>query len=154
MINFFKYLDQQSSEDKRAFIVHYPAKSGKTAFAKGAAAQRANIHYLDLQETFLQRSDLPRINQCGFDFFKEFLRGLQVAKEFILIDNPDFLFNTWKTQEKQDFLHWLIGQLRSPGDTDKTFIFFIQSDETLSVAQFNNSCGQPRVLPLNEFEVI
>ena len=60
MINFFKYLDQQSSEDKRAFIVHYPAKSGKTSFAKRAAMQRADIFYLDLQETFLKQPDLPQ----------------------------------------------------------------------------------------------
>jgi len=154
MINFYKYLDQQSSEDKRAFIVHYPAKSGKTSFAKRAAAQRAGIHYLDLQETFLKQPDLPKITQCGFAFLKEYLLGLQVTEEFILIDNPDFLFNTWKSEDKQALLHWMKVQLRSPGVTEKTFSFFIQSDEILATAQFNNSCGQPRILPLNEFEAI
>ena len=154
MFNFFKYLDQQSSEDKRAFIVHYPAKSGKTAYAKGAAAQRANILYLDLQKTFLKEPDLPKITQCGFEFLKKYLLELPVAEEFVLIDNPDFLFNTWTTEEKQALLYWLKGQLRSPRVTEKTFIFFIQSDEILATNQFNNSCGQPRVLPLNEFEAI
>jgi len=51
-------------------------------------------------------------------------------------------------------LHWMKVQLRSPGVTEKTFSFFIQSDEILATAQFNNSCGQPRILPLNEFEAI
>lgn len=154
MINFLKYLDQQSSEDKRAFIIHYPANSGKTAFAKRAAAQRAGIHYLDLQETFLKQPDLPKITQCGFEFLKDYLLGLQVTEEFILIDNPDFLFNIWKNEDKQALLHWMKVQLRSPGVTEKTFIFIIQSDEILATAQFNNSCGQPRILPLNEFEAI
>jgi len=154
MINFYKYLDQQSSEDKRAFIVHYPAKSGKTAFAKRAAAQRAGIYYLDLQEAFLKQPNLPKITQCGFEFLKEYLLRLQLKEEFVLIDNPDFLFNTWKAEDKQALLHWMKAQLRSPGVTDKTFIFFIQSDEILAIAQFNNSCGQPRILPLNEFEAI
>ena len=154
MINFYKYLDQQSSEDKRAFIVHYPAKSGKTSFAKRAAAQRAGIYYLDLQEAFLKQPDLPKIPQCGFDFLKEYLLGLQVKEEFVLIDNPDFLFNIWKTEDKQALLHWMKVQLRSPSVTEKTFAFFIQSDEILATAQFNNSCGQPRILPLNEFEAI
>lgn len=154
MINFFKYLDQQSGEDKRAFIVHYPAKSGKTSFAKRAAAQRAGIYYLDLQQAFLKQPDLPKITQCGFGFLKEYLLGLQVTEEFILIDNPDFLFNTWKSEDKQALLHWMKVQLRSPGVTEKTFAFFIQSDEILATAQFNNSSGQPRILPLNEFEAI
>ena len=147
-------MDQQSSEDKRAFIVHYPAKSGKTAFAKRAAAQRAGIYYLDLQEAFLKQPNLPKITQCGFEFLKEYLLRLQLKEEFVLIDNPDFLFNTWKAEDKQALLHWMKAQLRSPGVTDKTFIFFIQSDEILAIAQFNNSCGQPRILPLNEFEAI
>jgi hypothetical protein len=154
MINFYKYLDQQSAEDKRAFIVHYPAISGKTAFAKRAKAQRAGIYYLDLQETFLKQPGFPKITQCGFDFLKDYLLGLQVTEEFILIDNPDFLFNTWEAEEKQALLHWIKVQLRSPGVTNKTFIFFIQSDEILATAQFNNSCGQPRILPLDEFEAI
>ncbi len=154
MINFYKYLDQQSSEDKRAFIVHYPANSGKTSFAKRAAAQRAGIYYLDLQEVFLKQPDLPKMTQCGFDFLKEYLLGLQVKEEFVLIDNPDFLFNIWKTEDKQALLHWMKVQLRSPSVTEKTFAFFIQSDEILATAQFNNSCGQPRILPLNEFEAI
>jgi len=154
MINFYKYLDQQSSEDKRAFIVQYPAKSGKTSFAKRAAAKRAGIFYLDLQEAFLKQPDLPKMTQCGFDFLKEYLLGLQVKEEFVLIDNPDFLFNIWKTEDKQALLHWMKVQLRSPSVTEKTFAFFIQSDEILATAQFNNSCGQPRILPLNEFEAI
>ena len=154
MIDFFEYLDQQSSEDTRAFIVHFPAKSGKTSFANQVVARRSDIHYLDLQETFLLEQDLPIITQCGFEFLKEYLLGLQVTEEFILIDNPDFLFNIWKTAEKQALLHWIKVQLRSPGVTKKVLIFFIQSDDILAVTQFSNSCGQPRILSLNEFEAI
>jgi len=77
-----------------------------------------------------------------------------VNEEIVLIDNPDFLFNTWKSEDKQALLHWMKVQLRSPGDTEKTFIFFIQNDEILATAQFNNSYRQPRILPLNEFEAI
>lgn len=154
MINFYHFLGQQSGEDKRAFIVHFPACSGKSAFAKRAAVQKKEIYYLDLQETFLNRSDLPSITQCGFEFLKQFLLTLPVLEEFILIDNPDFLLNTWKPEEKQALVYWIRIQLRSPVDTEKTFGFFIQSDDILAAAQFTNSCGQPRVLPLNAFEAL
>lgn len=154
MINFHRYLDQQSYEDTRAFFVHFPAKSGKTTFARNAAAHRSGIFYLDLQETFLSKSDLPPITQCGLDFLRDFLLGLEIPEEFVIIDNPDFLFNTWKPEEKQEFLYWIKVKLRSPGVTKKTFVFFIQSDEILATEQFKNSRGQARVLPLNEFEAL
>lgn len=153
-MNFHRYLDQQSSEDKRAFIIHYPANSGKTGFARRAADLRPGIHYLDLQGTFLNHPNLPPIPQCGFVFLKDFLLGLQIPEEFVIVDNLDFLINTWKLEEKQALLYWIKVQLRSPGITEKTFIFIIQSDELLATAQFKNSSGQPRVLPLNEFEAI
>lgn len=154
MINFYSYLDQQSSEDTRSFIIHYYADSGKTVFARHAASLRPGIYYLDLQETFLNRPNLPPITQCGFSFLKDYLLGLQISEEFIIVDNPDFLFNTWGPEDKQALLYWMKLQLRSPGDTEKTFIFMIQDDEILANAQFNNSCGQSRVLPLNELEAI
>lgn len=154
MINFYWFLDQQSSEDTRSFIIHYPARSGKTTFARNAAAHRSGIYYLDLQETFLSKSDLPPITQCGFDFLKDFLLGLEIPEEFVIIDNPDFLFNTWKPAEKKDFLYWIKIKLRSPGVTKKTFVFFFQSDEILATEQFKNSRGQLRVLSLNEFEAL
>lgn len=154
MINFHRFLDQQSSEDTRAFIIHYPANSGKTAFARHAATQRPGIYYLDLQETFLNQPDLPPITKCGFSYLKDFLLALQISDEFVIVDNPDFLFNTWKPEEKQELLYWIKVKLRSPGVTSKTFIFFIQSDEILAIEQFKNSRGQSRVLALNEFEAL
>jgi hypothetical protein len=154
LINFLRYLNQQSAEDKRAFIIHYPALSGKTDFAKRAATLRPGIYYLDLQETFINHPNLPPISQCGFSFLKDFLLGLQIPEDCIVIDNPDFLFNTWEREDKNALLHWIKVQLRSPSVSEKTFIFIIQNDDILASAQFNNSCGQPRILSLNEFEAI
>jgi ABC-type Fe3+-hydroxamate transport system substrate-binding protein len=154
MINFNRYLDQQTGEDNRSFIIHFPANSGKTAFAKNAATQRPGVFYLDLQETFLSTTDLPPILQCGFSFLRDYLIGLQISEEFVLVDNPDFLFNTWRSEDKQALLHWIKVQLRSPVDSKKTFVFFIQNDEILATSQFINTYGQPRVLSLNEFEAM
>ena len=154
MINFLRYLDTQSGEDKRGFIVHYPANSGKSAFARRAAGLRPGIHYLDLLDACLNDPNLPAIPQCGFEFLKNTLLGLSVRAETVLVDNPDFLFNTWPSDDKHALLHWLKVQLRSPAVSATTFAFFIQSDEILAAAQFNNSAGQPRVLTLNQFAAI
>lgn len=154
MINFLQYLNQQMTEDKRAFIIFAPACSGKTVFARRAAGLRKDIDYLDLQYAFLKQSDLPPVKQCDFNFLKKYLLELKTPQEVILVDNADFLFNTWRDEEKQKLLQWIRIQLRAPGDSEKTFIFMIQTDDVLSAAQFNNSIGQARVLPLYEFEAI
>lgn len=154
MINFFHYLNQQKNEDKQAFIIHYPANSGKTEFAKNVSSLRPDIYYLDLQKTFLEQSNLPQISICGFNFLKTFLLTFDKNQPVILIDNPDFLFNTWELPEKHVFLNWIKVQLRSPGVIKKTLIFMIQTDDVFATAQFNNSLGQPRILALNQFESI
>ena len=154
MLSFSDYLNEQNSEDKRAFFIHYPANSGKTAFAQKAAKLRADIQYIDLQQAFLQIKDLPEISMCDFDFFRDFLLNFETEKVIILVDNPDFLLNTWSGDEKHKLIDWVRGQLRSPSVTKKTFIFMIQSEDVIANAQFNNSCGHSRVVPLNNFEAI
>jgi hypothetical protein len=154
MINFFGYLDTQRSEDKRSFIIHFPAITGKTTFAKKAASLLPDIHYLDLQKLFVSTKDFPLLKECGVDFLKNFLINLGSPEDVVLIDNPDFLLNTWSTSQKKSFIQWIKLQLRSPSITNKTFIFMIQSDDVLTNANFNNSHGQPRVLALNEFEAL
>lgn len=152
MINFNSLLNQQSSEDTRSFIIHFPANSGKTDFAKRATAQHPDIYYLDIQGKFLEQDELPPISKFRLSYLKKYLLGIQVPQEFIIIDNSDFLFNTWKSEEKQAFIHWIKSELRSPADTKKTFIFFIQSDDILATSQLKNTYGQSRILSLNDFE--
>jgi len=75
-----------------------------------------------------------------------------VGESVVLVDNLDFLFNTWLKRDQADFLNWLKIQLRSPGVTKKTFVFFVQSDPFFESMDVNNSQGESRVLPLNAFE--
>jgi len=63
-MNFHDYLNRQKTEDRRAFIVHNPARSGKTQFAREIANTRPDVFYLDLQQYFI---DHPQVNhQFGF----------------------------------------------------------------------------------------
>lgn len=153
-MNFFDFINRQNNEDRRAFIVHYPPKSGKTQFARRVVAKRDDVHLLDLQTFFLDYPALPPIHQCGLDILKDIALSLDVPQKVVIIDNPDFLFNIWRKSEKRDFIDWIRYQLRSPGDTEKTYIFMIQTDSELSTAHFKNSHGDHRVLPLSAFETI
>ena len=149
-MNFHDFLNRQKTEDRRAFIVHFPARSGKTQFARQVANARPDVYYLDLQQYFI---DHPQAShQYGFSKLKSLLLNIDVDESVVLIDNPDFFFNTWLRRDQADFSNWLKIQLRSPGVTKKTFVFFVQSDPFFESMDLKNSQGESRVLPLNAFE--
>lgn len=153
-MRFTDYLNHQRAEDRRAFIIHYPAASGKTRFAQQLAQIHPDIYYLDLLAYCLAHPELPPIAQFDSKELRRLLLALNAPQPVILVDNPDFLFNTWSAAEKQALLHWLRIELRSPADTDKTFILVIQDDEVLSAADFRNIHGEPRVVALNDFDAV
>lgn len=149
-MNFHDYLNRQKTEDRRAFIVHYPARSGKTQFARQVANSRPDVVYLDLQQYFIDHP--PSSHQYGFSELKSLLLNLDVSESVVLVDNPDFLFNTWLKRDQSDFSNWLKIQLRSPGVTKQTFVFFVQTDPFFERMDLENSQGESRILPLNAFE--
>ena len=153
-MNFHEYLDRQKTEDRRAFIIHFPAKSGKTEFARRVQDVRSDVYLIDLQAYCASQLDLHPIRRFGFPALRSLLLSLDVPQPVILVDNPDFLFNTWNAEQKQALLHWLRIELRSPTDTAKTFVLIIQDDDVLAQADFRNAYAQPRVLALNAFESV
>lgn len=143
------------TEDRRAFIVHFPAKSGKTQFARRICQVRSDTYYLDLQAYFLEHPELPPIGDWDFEMLRKFLLGFNVLQSIIVVDNPDFLFNTWDREQKKEFLNWINRGLRSPNPTQKTFTFFLQDDPDILSANFDlNVHHEPRLLALNFFEVL
>jgi hypothetical protein len=153
-MNFHDYLNRQQNEDRRAFIIHYGARSGKTRFARRICETRQDAYLLDLLAYFLEHPELPPIEKCGFDMLKGLLLALDVPQDVIIVDNPDFLFNIWSAEEKQRLLGWLRTQLRSPGVTKKTIVFLVQTDDIITVADLRNSGNEPRVLALDAFDAL
>ena len=153
-MNFHDYLNRQNNEDRRAFVIHYPAKSGKTSFARRICETRQDAYLLDLQHYFLEHPELPPIQRCGVTALKNLLLSLKRPERVLVVDNPDFLLNTWSNEEKVTFVNWLRVELRSPADTEKTLVFVIQSDDVIATADMRNSYGEPRVLALNQFDAL
>jgi hypothetical protein len=154
-VNIKTYLNHQMAEDRRAFVIHHPAKSGKTRFAHRICELRSDVHYLDLQKYFLENENVPPVSDCDPDTIKKLLLQLKVSQPIIIVDNPDFLFNTWDQEEKLNFLSWLNRTLRSPAMTEKTFVVILQDDPALSSITFDkNFHREERLLPLNHFDSI
>jgi hypothetical protein len=155
---FAKYLEQQSHEDRQAFIIHYPALSGKTQFIKKASQVLPGIHYLDLLEHVLADSKLSSLGRIDINEFMDLIleidKSLPDQTAVLVIDQGDFVFNTWDADEKQEFLHWLRVPLRTPSVAKRTIVFVIQTDGVLSSGTLSNTLNQSRILALNEFDAL
>lgn len=157
-MKFANFLEQQTHEDRQAFIIHFPALSGKTAFIRKACQVINNIHYLDLLEYVQLTPALAAAGAIDLSSFEQLVlqidRGLPAEVCAFVVDQGDFMFNTWDREEKQGFLHWLRGGLRTPSLAKRPYIFIIQTDDVLSSGSLINSLNQSRILALNEFEAL
>lgn len=153
-MNVHDYLRRQNAEYNRSFIIHYPAQTGKTRFARRICETREDAYLFDLLSHFVEHPDLPPIQRCSVAVLKSVLLKLNISQRVLIVDNPDFLINTWSPDEKEEFLNWLGVLLRSPGDTEKTMVFVVQTDGLISNSDLRNSHHEPRVLPLDAFDAL
>jgi len=150
LINFQDFLDTQNTEDRRTFIVHGPSMSGKTQFAQRLEAKRSDVFIFDLLSYFAENHKTPYDPDTLWDM----LLKNEFSKPVIILDNADFLINTWSSDNKRNFLTKIQRQIRSPRDTKHTFGFFLQSDNMFRNVRFENSHGESRILLLNEIEAL
>lgn len=151
-LNFFDFLSRQKHEDRQAFIIHFPGNSGKTAFARRICAAKPEIVYLDLLKSLAEIPDLNIINFKNKEL-RNYLLGYRFPEDTqtVVVDQMDFLLNTWSDEEKKYFIEWLRVLLRTPSFTPYTFVFFLQDDRVICRQELVNKRGELRILPLNAF---
>jgi hypothetical protein len=145
------YVATQATERYRAFIIHGPAMSGKTRLAR-RMGDVLGAHVLDLQAHFVGDPDLcARIDRYRPRDLERLLLALNVPQSLVVVDNPDFLLNTWTAHHRREFVAMVDRRLHSPTITDKTFVFLIQTDPMIVRHELTNTQGQPRILPIDAF---
>ncbi len=145
------YVAIQATESYRAFIIHGPAMSGKTRLAR-RMRDVLDAHILDLQAHFVADADLcARIDRYRPRDLEQMLLALDVPGSLVIVDNMDLLLNPWSPRHKREFVAMVDRRLRSPRDTDKTFVFIIQTDPVIVRQELTNTRGQSRILPMDVF---
>jgi len=153
-LNLSEYVKGQITERYRAFIIHGPAMSGKTRLAR-RMRDVLGAYVLDLQAHFVADSDLcARIDRYRPRDFERLLLALQVPESLVVVDNLDFLINTWTSRHKREFVAMVDHRLHSPTVTDKTFVFLIQTDPVIVRHELSNTRGQPRILPIDTLHAL
>ena len=146
-----QFLTTQGQETYRAFIIHGPARSGKTQLARRMRAV-LGAYLLDLQAYFLEHPELAeRIDRFRPNDLEKLLLGLEVPEHIVVVDNIEFLLNTWTRRHLEDLIAVIDRGLKSPGLTDKTFLFMVQTNPDIVSHELTNTRGQPRILPLDAF---
>lgn len=146
-MNLINFVQNQSKERYRNFILFGPAMSGKTELVK-KLADKMGAKYIDLLEDFA--GDIKM--KAAIDIFEphDFVQYLNKVKEretLIIIDNMDFLFNTWDNSQHESFFNFV------QRDDDQTiFCLVLQDSKSLKGINFRNSQGQKRVLSLYDIE--
>ena len=154
-MNFFTFLSKQKNEDWRSFIIHFPGNSGKTHFVRRLSESQKGIVYIDLLEVLSTKKDL-QIKKFNLKALQKYLLeyAYPINTHSVIVDQMDFLLNTWDEDEKRSFVQWLKIPLRSPALTDITFVFVIQTDKTIVQQELKNSLNESRIIMLNEFDAI
>lgn len=152
LIDLVQLIDFQTKEQYKAVMILGPADCGKTRFAQ-LLAEKTGAKYIDLLETFVDDKNLSKSIDT-FDVFslKKYLLKLEAEEPFIIVDNIDFLVNTWSDREKGEFLN-LIDKLRS-NETKKTFCFFVQGEDIFDSKRILNSRNESRIMHLNQIAYI
>lgn len=149
--NLRQYLATQAQETFRACIIHAPAMSHKTELAR-RLRDVLGAYLLDLQAHFLEHLELAeRIDRFRPDDLEKLLLKLDVPEHIVVVDNIDFLLNSWTKRHLDEFVAMVDLRLKSPGVTDKTFVFMVQTNLVITGRELQNTRGQPRILPLDAF---
>lgn len=150
-LNLRWYLEIQGQERYRAFIIHAPAMAGKTALAQ-RMHEVLGTHVLDLQAYFLRHLELAKaIDRFRPNDLTELLLDIDVPEHIIVVDNIDFLLNTWPNRYLEAIVDIVDRGLKSPDTTDKTFVFVVQTNPIFLRRELTNSRHQPRIFHLDAF---
>ena len=156
-ISVFDALIRLEQERYRAIILHdIPEKSPSLTQFCQKVCKQTNGKYLDLLEFFIQS---PNLSENIDSFGPEKLRGLLIeqskGQSFLVIDRVDFLLDTWRKSERQDFFRFIKNQWDSYKDGMKAkLIVVLQTSQEIESLKILDSQGQSRIFRLNDFNDI
>jgi len=143
-------IDHQRHERYRALLILAEPGQGRSRKAH-RLADRIGAHYLNLLDYLEARPELcARIDRFGIDELEELLLGLETPEEIVVVDDLDFLLNTWREGQREAFVEILLDQRLDTLERGvKLLIFFALNDAYLRQHSLTNTRGENRILRLS-----
>jgi hypothetical protein len=154
VITLISHLEQ---ERFRAAIFHItPEKSPSLSTFCQKVCQKSDGKYLDLLEYFIQS---PSLSEKIDSFDPEKLRGLLIeqshGQSLLVVDCADFLLDTWRKSERQDFFRLIANQWDGYKEGMKAkLVFALQTSYEIETLKIYDSQNQSRVYRLTDFNDI
>lgn len=146
-ISMIRFVESQGKERYKNFILFGPAMSGKTELVK-KLADKMGAKYIDLLEEFVRDTKIKAaIDTFEPRDFKLYLKSLRDRDKLIIVDNMDFLFNTWDRSEQQSFFNFV-----EMDEDQSIFCMVLQDSKSLKGVCFRNNQGQKRVLSVYDVD--
>lgn len=143
-----KFVQMQLNERYKHFLIYGPPLYGKTKYAK-YIAERYGGTYIDLLNEFCSDNEKKII----IDIFSpakliKFLESIESNSKIIVVDQMDFLINTWSDNDLRELLVFI-----DQNQSDKCFIFIMHNYRLLEKGNLikNNDKGYSR--QINMFDI-
>lgn len=144
---FREFLEDQFKERYKHFIVYSLPMTGRTAFGKKVSEEFGG-YYLDVLSELKDNVDISKEIDTFYpnDFFN-WIAKYGNGKKFIVVDNFDFLINTWREEQEEIFLN-----LIEKDQSNIVYVFLIQERKFLFNRSITNILGNNRII--NLFDII
>lgn len=155
--DIFGYLTWLGQERYRAFILHAEPHLGAqvSRFVQKVCAS-VDGKYFDLLDFFINNPDLSaKVDSFGPANLRDLLVEHARGTNLLVVDRADFLLDTWRRRERQDFFRMISNQWDGyKNDMRAKLIFTLQTSLELESLQITDSQSNPRVLRLSDFNDI
>jgi hypothetical protein len=153
-IDIISYLNDFEEERYRVFVLHTdPEKSmSLTSFCQ-KFCEKTKGTYIDLLEFFIQNNELAsNIDSFNPENLRKLLLDQSKGKSLLVIDRVDFLLDTWRRSERQDFFRLINDQWDGFKDGMKAkLVFCLQTSQEIDTLKIVDSKKQSRIFRLSDF---
>lgn len=153
LVNLKEFINSLPGERHRTFIVHNGPATGKSKYAR-LFAEKNEGKYLDLLERFGKDTQLKnRIDVFDFRDLKNLLVEEAKDTNLLILDNVEFLLNTWDEDGYDLLFHLLAKNWNSFQSSYRAVlgVFLITNRKILNL-ELNTSKGETRIFHLSELE--
>lgn len=142
---FEDFLYEQFKERYKHFIIFSLPMTGKTTFGK-KICEKYDGYYLDVLSEIKDNISIAKELDTFYpnDFFC-WIDGYNKKGKFIVVDNFDFLINTWREEQEEIFLN-----LIEKEQSSIAYCFIVQERKFLMKREITNLSGKKRIVNLFE----
>ena len=136
----------------RAVIIHYENTKSLREFSE-KVVQVFNGKYLNLIDYFNKNIEWAKeINTFDLEKLKTLLVENSKNTSFLIVDNIEFILDTWLTQQRENYYRFIKNQWNSYIETMRTpLMFCMKTNIDFSDLEISGINGESRIYSLSTF---